>query len=116
MKRSNEPIFWSLFGAGGVVASLVLPVLVLITGIAVPLGIMPAETLGYERMVGFVGGWFGKLFIFVVISLTFWHAFHRIYHSLHDFGVHAGLGFFKVLAYGSAFAGTLCAGYYVLAV
>ncbi len=116
MKRSNEPIFWSLFGAGGVIASLILPVLILITGIAVPLGIMPAETLSYERMSGFLDGWFGKLFVFAVISLTFWHAFHRIYHSLHDFGIHAGLGVFRVLAYGIALVGTLGAGYYVLAI
>ncbi|MDJ0862220.1 MAG: fumarate reductase subunit FrdD [Gammaproteobacteria bacterium] len=116
MRRSNEPIFWSLFGAGGVIASLILPVLILITGIAVPLGIMPAETLSYERMSGFLDGWFGKLFVFAVISLTFWHAFHRIYHSLHDFGIHAGLGVFRVLAYGIALVGTLGAGYYVLAI
>ncbi len=110
MRRSNEPIFWSLFGAGGVIASLILPVLILITGIAVPLGIMPAETLSFERMSGFIDGWFGKLFVFAVISLTFWHAFHRIYHSLHDFGIHAGLGVFRVLAYGIALVGTLGAG------
>ena len=116
MKRSNEPIFWSLFGAGGVIASLILPVLIFITGVAVPLGIMPAEALSYERMTAFVGGWFGKLFVFVVISLTFWHAFHRIYHSLHDFGVNAGLGVFKALAYGIAMIGTVGAGYYVFAV
>ena len=95
MKRSNEPLFWSLFGAGGVVAALVLPVLVLITGIAVPLGIMPADTLNYERMSAFVGSWIGKLFVFGVVSLTFWHAFHRIYHILHDLGVHKGMDFFK---------------------
>jgi fumarate reductase subunit D len=116
VKRSNEPLFWSLFGAGGVAAALALPALILVTGIAVPLGIMPADAMSYERMTAFVGSWFGKLFVFGVISLTFWHAFHRIYHSLHDLGVHAGLGFFKVLAYGIAFVGTLGVGYYVLAV
>jgi fumarate reductase subunit D len=116
VKRSNEPLFWSLFGAGGVVAALALPALIFVTGIAAPLGIMPADTMSYGRMTAFVGGWFGKLFVFGVISLTFWHAFHRIYHSLHDLGVHAGLGFFKILAYSIAFVGTLGVGYYVLAV
>ena len=38
MKRSNAPIFWLLFGAGGMLAALLGPVLVAITGIAVPLG------------------------------------------------------------------------------
>jgi len=36
MKRSNLPIFWSLFGAGGTLAALLGPVLVFITGIAAP--------------------------------------------------------------------------------
>ena len=44
-KRSNAPIFWGLFGAGGMIAALVGPMLVFITGIAVPLGIMTAAYL-----------------------------------------------------------------------
>ena len=36
MRRSNAPIFWSLFGAGGVLSALIGPMLVFITGIAVP--------------------------------------------------------------------------------
>ncbi|MGB1142365.1 MAG: fumarate reductase subunit FrdD [Halioglobus sp.] len=115
-KRSNEPILWSLFGAGGVVASLVLPALILVTGIAIPLGLIPAESLSYERMSAFVGNGFGKLFLFIVISLTLWHAFHRIYHSLHDFGVRSHLGAFKVIAYGTALLGTLSAAYFALIV
>ena len=38
MKRSNAPIFWPLFGAGGMLAALIGPALVFITGIAVPMG------------------------------------------------------------------------------
>ncbi|MEI6722867.1 MAG: fumarate reductase subunit D, partial [Betaproteobacteria bacterium] len=32
MKRSNAPIFWSLFGAGGMLSALTGPALVFITG------------------------------------------------------------------------------------
>ena len=102
MKRSNEPIFWSLFGAGGVVAAFVLPMLIFITGIAVPLGILPQEVLAFERIHEFAGVWSGKLFIFVVISLTLWHSAHRIFLSLHDLGIHWGRGFFRWLCYGCA--------------
>ena len=39
MKRSNEPIFWSLFGAGGMLSALVAPILIFITGIIAPIGL-----------------------------------------------------------------------------
>lgn len=108
-KRSHEPIFWSLFGAGGVVAALVLPALVLITGFAWPLGLMSDGALGHTRMSGFAGSILGGLALFGVIALTFWHAAHRIFHSLHDFGIHRGLGIWKVVCYGAALVGTLWA-------
>jgi fumarate reductase subunit D len=110
-KRSNEPIFWSLFGAGGVVAALVLPVLVFITGFVWPLGLMPADALSHERISGFAGSLLGAPILFAVISLSFWHAAHRIFHSLHDFGVHRGLGLWKIVCYGAAFAATLWTGF-----
>ena len=43
MRRSDEPIYWGLFGAGGVVTAMLLPIVVLITGILVPVGILPAD-------------------------------------------------------------------------
>jgi Fumarate reductase subunit D len=49
MKRSDEPVYWLLFGAGGVVAAVLLPVMILITGLLVPLGILNADTLSYEK-------------------------------------------------------------------
>jgi len=38
MRKSNEPVFWLLFGAGGVVAAFLVPSLVVLTGIAGPAG------------------------------------------------------------------------------
>lgn len=105
-KRSHEPIFWSLFGAGGVISALVLPALVLITGMAWPLGLMSDDALSYARMSSFAGSLIGGFALVVVISLTFWHAAHRIAHSLHDFGVHRGLGVWRVVCYGTALIGT----------
>jgi fumarate reductase subunit D len=107
MTRSNEPVFWSLFGAGGVVVAFILPVLILITGIAVPLGILSPEVMNYERVHAFASCWIGKLFILTVISLPLWHAAHRIFLSLHDLGINWGRTFFKWLFYGLAFLGTL---------
>ena len=89
------------------VVAFILPALIFVTGVAVPLGIMPAEVMSYDRIHAFAGSWFGKLFIFLVISLTLWHGFHRIFLSLHDLGITWGHMFFKVMMYGIAGIGTL---------
>ena len=36
MARSNKPILWLPFAAGGLVAALVIPVLILLTGLLLP--------------------------------------------------------------------------------
>jgi fumarate reductase subunit D len=101
MKRSNAPIFWLLFGAGGMLSALFGTALVFITGLAVPLGWPSATLMSYPRMLGFAQNWFGKGLVFVVIALFAWHAAHRIYHSLHDLGVHGG-ALAKAGCYGAA--------------
>ena len=107
LKRSNAPIFWSLFGAGGMFSALFGPVLVFITGIAVPLSLMlPTGTMSYPKMLAFAQNFIGKGFILAVIALFLWFAAHRIFHSLHEIGIHAGLGA-KLICYGSAFVATV---------
>ncbi|MCB1750178.1 MAG: fumarate reductase subunit FrdD [Gammaproteobacteria bacterium] len=107
LKRSNAPIFWSLFGAGGMLSALFGPALVFITGIAVPFGfLLPADAMSYPKMLAFAQNLIGKGFILAVIALFLWFAAHRIYHSLHEFGIHAGLAA-KLICYGSAFVATV---------
>ncbi|WP_300456595.1 fumarate reductase subunit FrdD [Accumulibacter sp.] len=116
LKRSNAPIFWALFGAGGMLSALFGPMLVFITGIAVPLAVvLPADTMSYPHMLAFAQNIIGKGFIFAIIALFLWHAAHRIFHSLHDIGIHAGTGA-KLLCYGLAMLGTLIAAYALLAI
>lgn len=113
-KRSNAPIFWGMFGGGGMLAALFGPMLVFITGIAVPLGIvLPADTMSYPKMLAFAQNFIGKGFIFAVIFLFLFHAGHRIFHSLHEIGIHAGIGC-KLLCYGTALVGTLISAYVLL--
>lgn len=114
LKRSNAPIFWALFGGGGMLSALIGPMLVFITGIAIPLGVLlPADSMSYPKMLAFAQNWIGKAFIFVVIALFLWHAAHRIFHSLHDVGIHAGL-IAKLICYGSALVATLLSAYVLL--
>ncbi|MEF8722689.1 fumarate reductase subunit FrdD [Candidatus Accumulibacter phosphatis] len=116
LKRSNAPIFWALFGAGGMLSALLGPILVFITGLAVPLGmLLPADTMSYANMLAFAQNIIGKGFIFAIISLFLWHAAHRIFHSLHDVGIHAGI-VAKLIFYGGAMVGTLITAYTLLAI
>jgi fumarate reductase subunit D len=93
MKRSHEPVFWALFGAGGMLSALVAPVLILVTGILVPLGVLlPADTLSYARVLAFAQHPAGKLVMLALISLYVFHGCHRMLHSLHDLGVRTALG------------------------
>ncbi len=116
MKRSNAPIFWGLFGAGGMLSALFGPMLVFITGIAVPLGLLlPPDLMNYPSMLAFAQNWAGKSFIFVVVALFIWHAAHRIFHSLHDVGIRTG-ALAKLLCYGSALVVTLLTLWSLLAI
>jgi fumarate reductase subunit D len=116
MKRSNAPIFWGLFGAGGMLAALLGPMLVWITGIGVPLGwLLPRDLMSYPRMLAFAQHGAGKVFILAVVALFAWHAVHRILHSLHDLLLPTGSAA-RLLCYGSALAITLAAAAGLLAI
>jgi len=116
MKRSNQPFFWLLFGAGGMLSALVGAMLAFITGIAAPLGLGVSTGLtSYSNAAAFARSVPGKLFLLVVVSLFLWHAAHRIFHSLHDFGVRSGTVAW-LACYGVALLGTVAAAGALLAV
>ncbi|EJL6395988.1 fumarate reductase subunit FrdD [Vibrio navarrensis] len=105
-KRSDEPIWWSLFGAGGTWFAMITPVTVLVLGILAPLGIIDAQALSYERVVSFATSIIGTLFIIGTLALPMWHAMHRVHHGMHDLKIHAGV-VGKIGCY--AFAGLISA-------
>ena len=113
MKRSNAPIFWSLFGAGGMLSALIGPALVFITGIAAPSGLLP-DLMSYRHALAFAQNAAGKALLFLVVSLFLWHGAHRIFHSLHDLGLRGGSAAW-LLCYGPALAGTVASAVALLA-
>ena len=116
MKRSNAPIFWLLFGAGGMLSALLGTALVFITGLAAPLGWRAGDgVVSYKHMLAFSQHWIGKGFLFVVVALFAWHAVHRIFHSLHDIGVHNG-ALAKLVCYGGAALITIVAAVALLSI
>jgi fumarate reductase subunit D len=104
MAKSNKPIVWSLFAAGGTLAALLAPVLTLLLLMAA-LGRTPT-LLDYDQLRAFCAHWFGKLFLFTVIALFLWHAAHRLRITLFDLGLRRDL-LVAVLLYLAAAAGTL---------
>jgi fumarate reductase subunit D len=98
MARSNKPILWLPFAAGGLVAALIIPVLILITGALLPLGMVH---LPYEKMAAFAHNPIGKLILFGTVALPAWHAAHRLRMTAHDLGLGGGVAV-KVICYGSA--------------
>lgn len=116
MKRSNAPVFWLLFGAGGMLSALLGSMLVFVTGIAVPLGwSLAPDLMAYPRMLALAQHWAGKGILFAVIALFAWHAAHRIFHSLHDVGIRTG-ALARALCYGGALALTLVLAWSLLAI
>lgn len=85
-QRMNEPIFWVLFGAGGMWSAIFLPAVILIICFLIPLGIIDENT-AREKLLLLCQSFFGKIFIFSTIILPLWSSMHRIYHCLKDFKV-----------------------------
>lgn len=102
MAKSNKPIVWGPFAAGGTITAFVTPVLILLTLLAA-LG-HPPEALAYERLHALAAHWLGKLALVAVIGLSLWSAAHRLRITLFDFGLRA-----DALAAAVLYAGAIAA-------
>jgi fumarate reductase subunit D len=108
-KKTIEPLLWSLFSAGGTVAALLIPIHLLLFGIAFPLGIGP---LYREELLRLLAHPVTRIYLFVLCTLALFHAAHRIRFTLYD-----GLQIkhlnevINTLSYGGAIVGTVTAGY-----
>ncbi|GFH62809.1 MAG: fumarate reductase subunit D [Candidatus Desulfovibrio kirbyi] len=98
-KRVDEPVYWALFGAGGMWSAIFAPAAILIVCFLIPLGVID-NTAAYAGMKSFCAGFLGRVFTLCMIALPIWCGMHRIHHCLHDMKVHC-LGL-KGLCYGLA--------------
>ena len=108
MARSNKPLVWVVFAAGGTLAAFVLPAIIFSLTLGVALGWIPLEALSYERAIAGVQSPLAKLAAFVVAVPILWHAAHRLRITAHDLGIYAD-GLVMFICYGIAALGTIVA-------
>jgi fumarate reductase subunit D len=101
-KRSVAPVFWLLFGAGGMLSALFGPALIILTGLMLPHGWgLPASFADFPHVLAFVRHPLGKLVLLAVIALFFWHGAERMFLTLKD--MRAGPpSLLRLLTYGVA--------------
>jgi fumarate reductase subunit D len=108
--RHPEPLLWMLFSAGGVLSAMLMPILVLLFGVAFPVGWLAAPS--HERMLVVLGNPLTRLVLFGLCVLSLFHWAHRFRHTLYD-----GLQIkhlnevIALLTYGSAVVGSVAAAY-----
>jgi len=85
--RSNKPIVWGPFAAGGTLTAFLSPALILLTLLAA-LGHAP-DLFAYDRLHALAGHWLAKLALAGVVFLSLWSAAHRLRITCYDLGVRA---------------------------
>lgn len=114
-KRTNDPFWWTLFGAGGTFSAFFIPVHVLLFGIAFPLGWI--DPPGYESLLELVQHPISRIYLFALISLSLFHWAHRFRYTLYDGLMLKHLEIYIVIfCYGAAIIGTVIAGMLVFTV
>ncbi|MCG8306181.1 MAG: hypothetical protein MI975_02240 [Cytophagales bacterium] len=101
MKSHVEPFWWSLFGAGGAISALFLPVLSIIIGLAIPFGWIDIPS--YEHIYGIFEPLSVRLVLLAIISLSLFHWAHRFRFTLYEgLQLHRFKYIIAILCYGSA--------------
>jgi fumarate reductase subunit D len=112
-KRTAEPFVWLLFSGGGVVAALALPVLILVLGLAIPLGwVDPPD---HADLLAVLQHPLTRLGLLAICALSLAHGAHRFRFTLHDgLKLHRYDAVIAAACYGGALAGTIFAAYLLL--
>jgi fumarate reductase subunit D len=108
--KSNEPFLWSPFSAGGMIAALMVPVLLLLFGLTFPLGWVVAPS--YSSLLTLARPPLARLALFAICSLPLFHSAHRfrltLYHGLQIKHLNELIAIF---CYGGAVVGAALAAY-----
>ncbi len=82
IKRHPEPLLWILFSAGGVLSGALMPMLVLLLGVAIPLGWVSPPSR--DELLKVLGNPLTRLAFVALCVLSLFHWAHRFRHTLYD--------------------------------
>ncbi len=108
-QRSHEPIFWGLFGFGGMVIAFAFPILVALMLYVGATG----DTTPFQLQT-VCSHWWGAGAMFLILLGATFHCAHRILFSLTDLKIHIGTPA-KAIAYTlAALLPLVFAAYYII--
>jgi fumarate reductase subunit D len=109
-KRRVEPLLWLLFSGGGVLAAVFLPVLMLLFGLAFPLGWISAPDHGH--LLAVAGHPLTLLFLLVLLPMSLAHWAHRFRYVLqHGLRLEGATKLLAGFCYGGAVVGAVASVY-----
>lgn len=102
-----EPVIWLLFGAGIMLGTMLMTGWVAVVGLGIPLGIVPADALSYERAHALAASFVGRVMIVLLVALPLWKGAHHTRHVFIDMGGSARDSLVAPLLYLVAVVGSL---------
>ena len=104
-----EPVIWLLFGQGILIGTMLLTAYLAVVGVAIPLGIVSADALSYERAHALGSTLIGRVVLFALIALPLWKGAHHVRSLSLDYGGQARDAVLAPLLYGLALLGSILA-------
>jgi fumarate reductase subunit D len=108
-RPTNEAFWWGLFSAGGVLAAIFVPVLMVITGFVLPNRFDPdkGRLLQYDALASVLDFWLFKIVLLGIIMLIAVHCAHRMRHIVMDIMGRPWDMLLRFVCYGGALVLTL---------
>lgn len=104
-----EPVIWLLFGQGILIGTMLLTAYLAIVGVAIPLGIVSADALSYDRALRLGSSLIGRIVLLALIALPLWKGAHHVRSLSLDFSGQARDAVVAPVLYGLALLGTVLA-------
>jgi fumarate reductase subunit D len=80
--RSHRPLAWLLFGTGGFLVAFFFPIHILLSGLLLPLGVLPDP--GQPSMLALLENPLTRIYLAVLLIFAFWHAAYRLRDTICD--------------------------------